>query len=385
MNAVPRLAAVAAERIAAGALNGRSVAQLAGELGVSERHLRRAVERALGVSPVALAQTHRLLLAKQLLADTSLSVTQIAFASGFQSLRRFNGVFREHYRLSPSDMRRPRGTGTAASRSDLVHLTLAYRPPLAWDALIELLGRDRLPGAEVVGQRRYGRTVRLQSRRGVVFVEDARASKAHLDVEVSPSLLPVLMPLLARLLRLFDLDAEPRVVDAHLAESGLAGLVARRPGLRVPGAFDGFEVAMALLLRAGPEDLAGRVVADLGEPCVTETAGLAYFAPRPRDILRAGTARLCALGAPRALARSIEVLARAVADGAIQLEPGADAVAVHHILMMSVGVDDQLATTIVMRALQWPDAFPIVDPEVPSTRAERWRPWRAYAALHLSS
>src|ERR671933_1052856 len=145
IDAVPRLASVAAHRIAAGALNGRGVSELARELGVSERHLRRALERELGVSPVELAQTHRLLLAKRLLTDTSLSVTRIAYASGFQSLRRFYSVFRERYRLSPSVVRRaqrsPNGSraaiarrvGSAEPTSDLVRLTLAYRPPLDWD------------------------------------------------------------------------------------------------------------------------------------------------------------------------------------------------------------------------------------------------------------
>jgi AraC family transcriptional regulator, regulatory protein of adaptative response / DNA-3-methyladenine glycosylase II len=385
MDALPRLAAAAADRIAGGALNGNSVAHLATELGVSERHLRRAVERAIGVSPVALAQTHRLLLAKQLLADTSLSVTQIAFASGFQSISRFNCIFRERYRLSPTAVRRSRGADMPAPHpTDLLRVTLAYRAPLAWDSLIALLGRSALAGSETVAHGRYGRTVRLHTRTGLIFVGDASASKPHLNVDISPSLLPVLMPLLARLRRLFDLDAEPTVVDTHLSQSGLAELVARRPGLRVPGAFDGFEVAMALLLRTGPDELARRVVAELGEPFVTDTAGLTHLAPRARDVALAGAARLCAFGAPPALAASLEGLARAVATGVLRLEPGADAAAARRTLMTVAGVDDQLATTIVMRALHWPDAFPTSDPRLQHARAEPWRPWRAYAALHLS-
>src|SRR5262249_44880922 len=158
---------------------------LARELGVSERHLRRALERELGVSPVALAQTHRLLLAKRLLADTALPVTHIAYASGFQSLRRFNSVFRAKYRQSPSALRRghpPRaatsnsvgvGTNVATSANDLVRLTLAYRPPIAWSALVEYLAQDAVQGMEVVQGSRYGRTVSLGGRRGLVFVENA--------------------------------------------------------------------------------------------------------------------------------------------------------------------------------------------------------------------
>jgi AraC family transcriptional regulator, regulatory protein of adaptative response / DNA-3-methyladenine glycosylase II len=359
MEALPRLAAAAADRIAAGALNGRGVGDLATELGVSERHLRRAVERAIGVSPIALAQTHRLLLAKQLLVDTSLSVTQIAFASGFQSLRRFNSVFRERYRLSPTAIRRERGTQAPALRpTDFIRLTLTYRPPLAWEPLIEVIGRSTLPGVEIVEGARYGRTVRLGGRIGVVFVEDARDGKAHVNVDVSPSLLPVLMPLLARLRRLFDLDAEPNVVDAHLSESGLADLVAQRPGLRVPGAFDGFEVALALLMRTPTE---------LAESFATDTPGLTHLTPCP--------ARL--VDAPGA----VGALARAVVNGVLKLEPGADAVAARRVLMTLPGVDDRLATQIVMRALHWPDAWVTSD----RARAEPWRPWRAYAALHLWS
>jgi AraC family transcriptional regulator of adaptative response / DNA-3-methyladenine glycosylase II len=385
MDALPRLAAAAADRIAAGALNGRSVAKLAAELGVSERHLRRAVERAIGVSPVGLAQTCRLLLAKQLLVDTSLPVTQIAFASGFQSLRRFNGVFRDRYRLSPTALRRFGDAPMPAPHStDLVRLTLAYRAPLAWDALIGLLTTCALPGVDVVGDGRFARTVRLEKRSGLVFVENACGSKPHLNVDISPSLLPALMPLLARLRRLFDLDAEPKVVDAHLSQNGLAESVARQPGLRAPGAFDGFEVALALLLRTGPKGLGQRVVEDLGEPFATQTPGLTHLAPRARAVARAGAARLRALGAPPVLAASVEGVARAVVDGVLTLEPGTDVSAARCTLMTIPGIDDALATSIVMRALHWPDAFPPSDGSVYHARAELWRPWRAYAALHLS-
>ncbi|HET6340673.1 MAG TPA: AlkA N-terminal domain-containing protein, partial [Gemmatimonadota bacterium] len=286
VDAVPRLAYRAARRIAAGALNTHSVAELAGELGVGERHLRRALERELGVSPVELAQTHRLLLAKRLLADTGLPVTRVAYASGFQSLRRFNTAFRDRYRLSPSALRRSlnrdggagaRRAGGAKAARDLLRLTLAYRPPLAWEALVTLLGRDALPGVETVQGGRYARTVRLAGRSGIVLVEDPRRRGdgagrhpgPHIDVDISASLLPALMPLLARLRLLFDLDAEPAVVDGSLAQGGLGALVRRRPGVRIPGAFDGFEVACRVLLRGrarpgrGASELVRRFVESL--------------------------------------------------------------------------------------------------------------------------
>lgn len=225
--AVSRLAQVAAQRIAAGALNGRSVADLASELGVSERHLRRALEREVSVSPLELAQTHRLLLAKRLIVDTSLPMTRVAYASGFQSLRRFNAVFREQYRMPPSALRRGRSIRDWEGGS--LRLTLAYRPPLAWDALTACVPREA--------------TVEIDGHHGVVAVENSTAD-AHLVVGVSESLLPVLMPLIAGLRRVFDLDAEPAVIDGHLGAHGLADLVARHPGVRVPGVLERLEGAL---------------------------------------------------------------------------------------------------------------------------------------------
>lgn len=417
MDAVPRLARVAADRIGAGALNGHTVAELADELGVSERHLRRALEREIGVSPIELAQTHRLLFAKRLLADTSLSVTRIAFASGFQSLRRFNSVFRERYRLSPGALRRPgsaRGgrrsempLGPAGS-SDVVPLTLAYRPPLAWNALTTLLGRDILPGAEVIQGRRYARTVSVDGRNGVILVEDAGSDvegdrpdhRTHLNACVSASLLPVLMPLLARLRQLFDLDAEPTVVDAHLEQGGLGDLVRRRPGVRLPGALDGFDAALRILLReaasgdAAGGALAGRVVAALGQPLDTGIPELTHVAPSAERIAEAGPARLASLGLPPRFAEAIAAVARALADGTLRMQFGSDVSSTRRALREIGGIEDRIATMIVMHGLHWPDAFPASDPRLqrsagsPSERtlraeAERWRPWRGYAACHL--
>jgi AraC family transcriptional regulator of adaptative response / DNA-3-methyladenine glycosylase II len=426
VDAISRLAFAAATRIGAGALNGRSVADLARELNVSERHLRRALEREVGVAPIELAQTHRLLLAKRLLADTPLSVTHIAFASGFQSLRRFNTVFRERYRLSPSSLRRtaqasdggrracapvpatdPATTPAAATDpvKDLVRLTLAYRAPLAWDVLLQFLDRDAIPGVELVQGARYGRTVRIDGRSGVVFAADAAPSShaalgTHLDVEVSLSLLPALMPLLARLRQLFDLDAEPAVIDAHLDQGGLGSLVARRHGIRIPGALDSFEVVLGALIRGAgspgtsARDPTQRVVRALGDPIDTGILALDRLAPTADRVAEAGPARLEALGVSPRRALALASAARAIADGCLVLEPGSDVVAAHRALLAIEGVSDRLATQIVMRTLYWPDAFPASDralqraagvsgPGTLRARAERWQPWRAYAALHL--
>ncbi len=227
LDAVSRLAQLAAQRIAAGALNGRSVANLAAELDVSERHLRRALEREVSVSPLELAQTHRLLLAKRLIVDTDLPMTRVAYASGFQSLRRFNVVFRAQYRMPPSSLRR--GRPARGTQGGSLRLTLSYRPPFAWESVVSTLPREA--------------TVSIDGHRGSVSVENS-AADAHVVVELSEALLPALMPLIAGLRRVFDLDAEPAVIDAHLAAGGLGSLVARWPGVRVPGSFDALEAAL---------------------------------------------------------------------------------------------------------------------------------------------
>jgi AraC family transcriptional regulator of adaptative response / DNA-3-methyladenine glycosylase II len=208
------------------------------------------------------------------------------------------------------------------------------------------------------------------------------------------------MPLLARLRQLFDLDAEPTVIDAHLEQGGLGTLVAQRRGVRIPGALDGFEVALRALLagsaRSGARDsdLARRIVWALGERLDTGIPGLTRLAPSAERVAHAGASCLTALGVPRRRADTITCVARAIADGTLRLEPNSDVTATRRALMEIDGVGDRLAATIVMRALHWPDAFPIADralqraagassPRALRARAEQWRPWRAYAALHL--
>ncbi|HXQ78573.1 MAG TPA: AlkA N-terminal domain-containing protein [Gemmatimonadaceae bacterium] len=432
IDAVPRLAREAANRIAAGALNGRTVAQLANDLGVSERHLRRALERETGASPLELAQTHRLLLAKRLLSDTELSIIRIAFASGFQSLRRFNAAFRTQYRMTPRDLRvsRPKGAGrpTRSSEAAPVRLSLSYRAPIAWEALLTFLRRDAVAGIDFVDGARYGRTVQLGGETGFVLVESTPAparrgtsaikaatirSRArrnaveasrvnHVSVSISESLVPVLMPLLARLRQLFDLDAQPTLIDAHLARGPLRALVAQRPGIRIPGALDGFDMALRAILRgstlgAGVDNesntLPARVAEALGEEIETGIPSLTRLAPSPDAVADAGVERLEGCGVPRHRANAAVAVARLVTDRRLHLAPGGDPIGAHQ-LLTGVGVDDQLARLIVMRALSWPDTLPVSDRTlqraagVHSTgelemRSEEWSPWRTYAALQL--
>lgn len=397
-DATSRLAAAAAARIAGGGLNGRSVPQLAAELYVGERQLRRALRREYGVSPVALAQTHRLLMAKRLLTDSSLPMTTVASASGFSSVSRFNTLFRERYRLSPTALRRVRTTTPA--NDGRMTLTLAYRPPLAWHALLAFLAARATPGVELIENGRYVRTVSLGAHRGHVSVGPAGERRPELRVEVSLSLVPVLMPLLSGLKNLFDLDAEPVAIEGHLAADPLLGpLVRQHAGLRVPGGVSGFELAVRAVLgqqvsvRAA-STLAGRIAAAFGEPTSSPLPGLTRYPATAERLADAHPERLAALGVTRARAVSIAALARAVADGEVRLDPGVEVDDAIERLQALPGIGAWTAQYIAMRALHWPDAFPHSDLGLRKAlggisharvlaAAEPWRPWRAYAAMHL--
>jgi AraC family transcriptional regulator of adaptative response / DNA-3-methyladenine glycosylase II len=390
VDAVGRLAVAAASRIEDGVLAEGSVGELAAALGVSDRHLRRVVRSEFGVSPIALAQTQRLLLAKRLLTDTELPITEIAFASGFASLRRFHALFRERYRLNPMELRRERG---AISTPETLRCELAYRPPLDGEALLSFLAGRLCRGVEAVDGHGYWRTVAFGKHRGWIAVEPSPL-RPPLRVEISASLVPVLLPTLARVKRLFDLAAEPRQIAAHLGP-----LAAARPGLRVPGAFDGFEIAVRTILgqqvsvRAATT-LAGRFAAALGEPIATPFPTLTHLSPTPEQVAAARPETLIACGILAVRARSILALAHAVADGQIVLDPSADVAATIAHLKALPGIGEWTAQVIAMRALSWPDAFPHTDLGITRALGEKnptrvlqlaapWRPWRAYATMHL--
>ncbi len=396
----PHRAAVAAvRRIEDGALNEGTLDDLATHLGLSARQLRRVLREEVGLSPIELAQTQRLLLAKRLLTDSTLPITEVAFASGFSSVSRFNTLFRERYRLSPSDLRKSRAEAGEPTAADSIRLELTYRPPMAWEPLLGWLGGRAFAGAEQVEGERYCRTVRLGEHAGWLSVEPA-AGKDALQLEVSHSLAPVLMGVLARVKHLFDLHANPVPIADHLrADPRLAPALERHPGLRVPGAFDGFELGLRAILgqqisvRAATT-LAGRFVRAFGEPITTPQPGLTHLSPRPQPIAEADLSELTALGVTRSRAVSLQSLARAVAGGEIRLEPGADIEQMLARLTALPGIGDWTAQYIALRALRWPDAFPASDLVLRQvlggvstaqvrTLAEPWRPWRAYAAMHL--
>jgi AraC family transcriptional regulator of adaptative response / DNA-3-methyladenine glycosylase II len=403
VDAVPRLVRMAASRIAAGALNGRHVDSLARDLGVTGRHLRRAMQRELGVSPIQLAQTHRLLHAKHLLTDTSLPMTTIAFASGFQSVRRFNALFRERYDLNPHALR-GRGAPRVRAKDDTVRLKLSYRPPLDWSALLAFLAARATPGVEVVDGDKYARTVSIDGQVGVVRVSRPSPSQTRvlpvLFLDVSASLAPVLMQVTARVRHLFDLDAEPSRIDSHLTSGGLRRGAMRR-GVRVPGAFDGFELAVRAILGQqvsvkGATTLMSRLTDTFGVPLETNVEGLNRLTATPASIANAGVAGIRSIGLPTARATTIHALATRVAGGLLSIEPDCDVRELTRRLTDISGIGPWTADYIAMRAMHWPDAFPAADlvlrrnagnlTQAQMLRAaERWRPWRAYAAMHLWS
>jgi AraC family transcriptional regulator of adaptative response / DNA-3-methyladenine glycosylase II len=411
VDAVPRLAQSAALRIAAGALNGSDVERLASEFGVTGRQLRRALRQELGVSPIELAQTHRLLLAKQLLTDTRLPVSQIAYSSGFQSVRRFNALFRARYRLNPEALRRNRtqsrraGTPHSEESGDRVRLTLVYRAPLAWNALLGFLGRRAAPAAECIDAAGYARTASLDGHHGVIRVTRADSARERpatvptVQLEIDAALMPALMEIRGRVRRLFDLDAEPCSIEAQLSTAGLGPIAMAERGLRVPGAFDTFELAVRAILGQqvtvkGATTLMARLTTAFGIPIRTNHAMLTHLAATPERLADARLSAIRAIGLPLARASTIHLLAKGVAAGTLRIEPDADVPALMRQLMQLPGIGPWTAEYIVMRAVHWPDAFPAADlvlrraagnltPPRMIRIAERWRPWRAYAAMHL--
>ena len=391
------IARAAAARIEAGAISdGGSLEDLAASLGLSSRQLRRSVRKELGVSPVELAQTNRLLLAKRLIAETQLPMVQVALAAGFESVRRFNALFRSHYRLPPSTLRRSLSKAVA---TDCLRLVLAYRPPLDWDAMLRFLAARAIPGVECVTGAAYHRTVGVAEHRGWLSVSPV-AHRNLLAVDLATALAPVLPSILMRLRNLFDLDARPDVIAGHLAlDPLLAPWVERQPGLRVPGAFDSFELGMRAILGQqvsvrGASTLACRFAQRFGEAIGTPLACLTRIAPTAETLSAARRTTLAGLGLPTARAESLRNLARVAARREIDLEPGVDSVAIVARLVELPGIGPWTAEYIAMRALRWPDAFPAGDLGlVKASRlksagalekaAERWRPWRSYAAMHL--
>jgi AraC family transcriptional regulator, regulatory protein of adaptative response / DNA-3-methyladenine glycosylase II len=382
-----------------GVLDGADVEALAERLGVGERQLRRLFQQHLGASPIAVAQTRRVLLAKQLIDETRLPMAQIAYGAGFGSIRRFNETFQSLYGRPPIALRRTRG---AAGVRGEVQLLLRYQPPYDWDSMLEFLRRRAIPGVERVGERQYTRTIELDGKQGLISVEPA-AGNALRAVIRFPSV-AALPAIIARVRRVFDLAADAQAISGHLAHDPLlAPLVAARPGLRVPGAWDGFELAIRAVLGqqitvAAARSLAGRLVASHGRPLAEPSGDLTHIFPTPEALAAADLSRF---GVPRSRANTlIAVASAAVADAQLFGDQSELPAAVERLRAIR-GVGEWTAQYIALRQLRQPDAFPGTDlgllrglasrigrkaqPRELLELAEKWRPWRAYAAQYLWS
>jgi len=398
VDATTRVAQAAASLIEDRALEDGGLDAVAARLGITDRHLRRAFGAEFGVSPVEFAQTQRLLLAKRLLTDTALPVTEVAYASGFGSLRRFNALFRQRYRLQPSMLRRRvRTQERSPAESDTLNFELSFRPPYDWPGVSGFLGARAIAGVEAVEHGCYRRTVRVsaEAKDPLGWIEvGVSAKKPALRIAVSASLARALPPVLSRVKALMDLACNPTEVAQALGE-----LSKRNPGLRVPGAFDGFEVAIRAIVGqqvsvAAARTIVGRFAAAFGDPIDTPFASLDTVFPAAERVAQASQGSIARLGMPGSRARSLIAIARAVADGAVVLAPNADIESTLERLRTLPGVGEWTAQYIAMRALAWPDAFPHsdlgvmkalreTDPRRVLEAGEAWRPWRAYAVMHL--
>lgn len=398
-----RLAQAAATLIDEGFMAGAGVAQLAARIGVTERHLRRLFDAEFGVSVHEYAQTQKLLLAKRLLTDTTMPVTEVALAAGFGSVRRFNDVLKERYGLTPLAMRRRAADGMA----DRLVFELGYRPPLAWAELLEFLGVRVVDGVEQCHGHAYTRTMAIdaggQRHLGWVRLEHV-AKRTVVRVTLSGTLAHVIPQALGKVRRLCDLGCRPDIVDAHLGD-----LAAETPGMRLPGTFDGFEIAvraivgqvisvvqarriLARLVRMAGEALPGAALAGLVAPI--DCAPLTHTFPTAQALASLPDADYQAAGVTATKTRTIRALAQRVASGELRLDPHAPPEDTVAQLRAIDGIGDWTAQYVAMRALGWPDAFPGTDyalrkvlgvetVRAMQARTAHWAPWRAYAAIHL--
>jgi AraC family transcriptional regulator, regulatory protein of adaptative response / DNA-3-methyladenine glycosylase II len=359
-----------------------SLEDAAARIGVSSRHLRRAVEQECGVSPLELVLTTRLLFARRLLSTTSLPVSRVAFGSGFGSLARFNHSFRARYGATPTEFRQR--TRRADRGGGGIRLTLSWREPYAWEAVIGYLAKRCIPGVEAVRDGRYYRSLRMGDHTGWIA---AGRGDSGVEVEISESLATQLLPVAGRVRNLFDLDTNPEVIQSVLAgDPLLRPLVDGLPGLRVPGTCDPFELTVRAILGqqvtvAAASTLAGRLVQRFAEPAEGLPDGLTHWPITAQLLGIAPAGEIAKCGIPLVRAQTLREVARAV-DGRKRW-------AVEDLKGIR-GVGPWTLEYVAMRASRRPDAFPesdlglrrAVGPDI-AELAQRWRPWRAYAAMYL--
>lgn len=374
-----------------GALDAGGVEALAARLGVTDRWLRMLFAAQLGASPHSVAASRRAHLARRLLEHSSAGLEDIAAAAGYGSARRMRAEVARVFRASPSALR------GRVSRDAPLALRLPARAPFDATPILAFLRVRALPGVEQVSDDTYRRTVALPSGAAVVTL---RADSGGITLEAPAEAAAALPQWVARATRVFDLDADAAAIAAHLAEDRALARALRGGTVRVPGAWDGFEVAVRALLGqqvsvAAARTLAARLVERAGSPLPRPSEGLTHLFPTPAQIAALPVA---AFGVPRTRAEGLRAMARAVADGTLVLTPGADPAAARAALLDLPGVGPWTADYLMMRALGEPDALPAGDLALQRAmavrgrrpterevleRAERWRPWRAYALIAL--
>ncbi|HXT13740.1 MAG TPA: AlkA N-terminal domain-containing protein [Candidatus Angelobacter sp.] len=375
---------------------------IAREFELSSRQIRRIIQKELGVPPIQLILTRRLLLAKQLLTETALPVTEIAFAAGFSSLRRFNDAFATRYGMPPTRLRKKAVESTPiANGADTLTLQLSYRPPYDWPGLLAFLKARELKGVEWVTDDFYARTVHLGDNKGWIKVTQSQKKNALL-LELSHNLTSILPALLNRVRDLFDLSARPDVISRQLRkDKRLAPRIKASPGLRVPGAFNGFELGLRAILGQqvtvkSATAIACRFAEAFGESIATPFPDLNRLTPAASRIAKVSVDDIARLGIVRSRANSILALAQAHVSGKLSLDGGIHRDPDETIARLAElpGVGQWTAHYIAMRALRWPDAFPKEDIAVRKSLggvtarqaeelSQAWRPWRSYAVLHL--
>ena len=390
-----RIAHAAVELIEDGTLEHGGIEALAARIGITSRHLRRVFDAEFGASPIDYAQTYRLLLAKRLLTDTSLPIIDVALASGFGSVRRFNALIRTRYRMPPSRLRRD---AAPASLPHAMRFELAYRPPYDWEMLLAFLGARAIAGVEGVDPRGYHRTLAVANRAGrnTGWISVNHAPRRHaVIVNVSASLARAVPIVLSLVRQAFDLSCDPAPILAQLRD-----LAEATPGLRVPGTCDGFELAVRAVIGqqvsvASARTMLGRLARAFGAPLTGECpGGLELVFPSAETLAACTVDGLRAIGLTSARARTLIDLARTIAAGDIVLSPGVDVERTRAALESIRGIGRWTSGYIAMRALGWPDAFPDNDLCVlramretgaasVRARSDAWRPWRAYAVMHL--
>lgn len=385
--------------IDAGALGEESLDALAARVGLGARQLRRLFVEHLGASPLSVHTTRRLLFARQLLSDTALPVTEVALAAGFGSLRRFNAAFAQANRIAPRDLRRQPRCQVAG---DALVLRLGYRPPYDFEAVLDFLRTRALPGVEAVDTHAYARVFGPPDAPGWLRLSAWPGGEQALKLQLCCPQPAQLLPVVSRLRRMFDLDAEPRTIAATLGTGGvLAPLLRQRPGLRLPGGWDGFEIAVRAVLGqqvsvAAARTFATRLVARFGESLATPVLpGMTRLFPTPE---RLADADLREIGVINARAQTIRGIARALLDGRVDFR--AEQTLEEFVTRWTAlpGIGEWTAHYMAMRALSHPDAFPAADlilrrvaagggaelsTRALATMAQAWRPWRAYAVMHL--